>query len=149
MTTIHRALLAVLFAAWLAMPSVGDEGGENASGGGVWILPCAAVIDETAIHTNGSAQRGQLAAHAVAADIRMQVASNMGTASAVLVTPLSSDPLPLAVEGSCVVIPRELLQTLAVGKTCSRILIVDALQSGYVIDMVFDVAGSAVTLSVR
>lgn len=148
MTTFHRALLAVLFAAWLAMPSLGDEGGENASGGGVWILPCAAIVDESALEGGGSA-RGQLAQQAINADIRMQVSSNMGSASAVLVSCLSGDPLPLPVEGSNVVISRELLQTLALGKTAAQILIVDSQQNGYVIDLTIDATGSTATLQVR
>lgn len=150
MTTFHRALLALLFAAWLAMPSLGDEGGENASGGGVWILPCAAVVDETALQSGAvGPQRCQLASHSVGQELRMQVASNLGMVSAVLASPLSSDPLPLQVDGSIVVVSRSLLQALAAGKTAAHILIVDAQQSGYIIDLSIDATGTTATLNVR
>lgn len=148
MTTFHRALLAMLFAAWLAMPSVGDEGGENASGGGVWILPCAAIVDESALAGGGS-PRAQLTGHAVGEELRMQVASNMGCASAVLVSSLSSDPVPVQVCGSVVKLSKQLLQTLAVGRVPAQLVIVDANQRGYVIDLGFDAAGSEVSLKVH
>jgi hypothetical protein len=41
MNTLLRFVLALALGVWLAMPSLGSEGGENAGGTGVWILPRA------------------------------------------------------------------------------------------------------------
>ncbi|MCB9876448.1 MAG: hypothetical protein H6835_02510 [Planctomycetes bacterium] len=147
MTTFHRALLAMLFAAWLAMPSVGDEGGENASGGGVWILPCAAVIDESALE-QGVVARSVLAGHQVNQGLCLQMASNMGSASAVLVSGLSGDVMPLPTSGAKIFLSKQLMQSLAATRTGAKIVVADSQQRGYVIEITVDASGSTVTLSV-
>jgi hypothetical protein len=143
-----RSVLALITAAWLMSPAPGNGGGENNGGTGVWILPACANITAAA-QDPAAAARMTIQVPGTASDVRLQVDSSMGVASAVFVDDLSGAVIGMPVAGRLVTLPRQLLQALQhspIGK--GTLMITDASQMGYVIRVVAMADGS-VSLAVR
>lgn len=130
MTSLLRLLAALALAICLALPGVGDDGGENGGGTGVWVLPRATYLTPPC----GGAPRASLLAHSIHQDCVMQVSEEVGAATASFVDNLSGVPCALPVVGTSVRIPAALLQSLAgLSLPTATVLIADAAQIGYVI----------------
>ncbi|MCR9245313.1 MAG: hypothetical protein NXI31_09795 [bacterium] len=125
MKNLLRILAVALAAVWLAAPSVGGEGGENAGGTGVWILPACAPVGSPGV-------RSSFAVNTLASDITMTMSPQIGNAVATAVDPRSGAVLPLSVRGRDVVITAEQLGGFRqAGVTVVDILISDDSRQGY------------------
>jgi hypothetical protein len=132
MTSLIRNILVLLVAAWLAVPTVCDEGGENNGGTGVWILPACANV--TGLEPAGAnVVRATQTFANTSKDIELRVENQMGCAAASCVDGVAGSPIALAVSGRIVVIPRQLLQALEQSSRSATIVITDAQQYGYVL----------------
>ena len=91
MMSLLRPLVAIALAVWLALPLVGNEGGDNASGTGIWILPRATFL---ASGMSQAAPRATKELLAIGQDVVMEVSSECGACSATFVTwyPVGSSP---------------------------------------------------------
>jgi hypothetical protein len=130
MKTALHFLLTLWLGLWLALPSPGGEGGENAGGTGVWILPRATFLPATP----QPEVRASFVAMDLSKNVRMRVSSEVGTVVATYVDDVIGQPCALPVVGDVVGFPAALLQSLASSPTSSgSIVIADAEQRGYVI----------------
>jgi hypothetical protein len=134
MKVLLRLTLAIALAVWVASPVVNGMG-EGGGGTGVWVLPHARQFGSGAGPGPGVAPRQTLAFANASQDIRLAV-SEMSTAAATLTEESSSLSTSLAVIGSEVVIPSELQQALINSSTMATIVITDAYQIGYYIQLV-------------
>lgn len=139
MTLSVRALLALLLAAWFTLPSTGDDGGENAGGTGVWILPRSTFLAATAC-TGGGVPR-EAKTFTLASDIVLALSSEVGEATATWIDEIAGVAVSLPISGGQVRVPATLLQAL--GNAPLRqatIVIADASHAGYVLEV--DVAAN-------
>jgi hypothetical protein len=143
MATMLRVLVAAALALALALPAVGDEGGENTGGMGVWVLPRWSFVAAVPGPVRDCRQ-----AHPIGADCVMQISSECGPAAATLVDELSGLPVSLPVSGSLVRIPATLLQALAQSSAPATVVVADSEQRGYVMTITFGAPGTA-TISVH
>ena len=143
MNTTLRILAAALLALWLAIPGISGEGdgGENAGGTGVWILPRSEFL------SSGSGMQGRqprIAPIAIADlqhEVKLRVSGDTGQCTGTLFDGASNMPIDLPVLGQCVVLPASLLQGLFAARVPScDIVIVDAARRGYLLSLVFDYA---------
>ena len=147
MKALARLTLVAVFSAWLALPGVGSDGGENAGGTGVWILPRANFLASIPCTTATAEVRAACAIPSVAQSITVTTSSDLGVIVATLVDPVTGVPMPLATSGHDVVIPGSMLQNLRVaGCGSATIVIADDNHLGYVIEMSIDLAAGAATL---
>lgn len=133
MKSILRLLAALALAVWVAVPTFGNDGGDNAGGTGIWILPRASFL------ATGSTEAGPRASKVLSSfsqDIVMQVSNECGTCVATFADELSGQQVSLQAYGGLVRVPASLLQAL-VGSSCSKahIVIADASQLGYVLSI--------------
>ena len=140
MSSLLRKALVLLVAAWLAIPTVCDEGGENNGGTGVWILPACANVPATGAQ-GGAPVRGQFERSDASTDVKMELASQMSSAVATFVDEVSGSPVALPVTGRIVTVPKQLLQTLKQTALTGSIIISDAAQRGYVLGLQVSSAG--------
>lgn len=139
MTSLIRVLAAIAFAICLALPGVGSDGGENGGGTGVWVLPRATCLTPPI----GAAPRDQKTVP-IQADLQMQMSAEVGVACATFIDDTSGVPMALSVTGSLVTIPATLMQSLAgLSSPSGTIVIADAMQVGYVIQIVVHSNGTA------
>ena len=135
MNVLLRLSLAIALAVWIASPVVNGMG-EGGGGSGVWVLPRAMHFSSGVGPTSGASPRLHIAFANASQDIRL-VVSEMSTAVATLTDELSAVSTPLAVVGVEVLIPSSLQQALiSSSSTMSTIVIVDANQVGYYIQLV-------------
>lgn len=132
MTTLLRNVLVLLVAAWLAAPTVCDEGGENNGGTGVWILPCCANVPAVQLDFSQPAV-AEIERPDTSADVKLKVASQVGAATATLIDDVAGVPIALPVVGRIVTLPKGLLQAMAQSYKSGTIIISDANQRGYVL----------------
>lgn len=142
MMSLLRPLVAIALAVWLALPLVGNEGGDNASGTGIWILPRATFL---ASGMSQAAPRATKELLAIGQDVVMEVSSECGACSATFVDELSGQPVSLQAGGGLVRVPAALLQSLAgAAGTKAHIVITDANQLGYMLTVDRRVDGALV-----
>lgn len=110
MKSLLRPLVAIALAVWLALPLFGSEGGNNAGGTGIWILPRATFL---ASGMSQSAPRATKDLLANGQDLVMELSSECGACSATFVDELSGQPVALQANGGLVRLPASLLQSLA------------------------------------
>jgi hypothetical protein len=131
MKSLLRPLVALAVAVWLALPLVGNEGGNNAGGTGIWILPRATFLASGMSQSTPRATKDLLAN---GQDVVMEVSSECGECSATFVDELSGQPVALQTSGGLVRLPAALLQSLACAAgTKAHIVITDANQLGYLL----------------
>ncbi len=148
MTSLSRILLALALAIWVALPGVSSDGGENAGGTGVWILPCAANLNSGS-GLGGMPRSSRSFQAPLTTDIAMMMSVEVGNATATFVEQVAGVPVALPVNGSLVRIPATLLQALAhAPQPSASILITDAAQVGYVIHVVIDPQSGTATIRV-
>ena len=137
-----RLLLVALTALWIAAPTTGTEGGENAGGTGVWILPaCAGISKPAQPATRQLTNLGR--------DLTMRVQSTMGSVVATACDPASGLIVPLQVSGRNVSLPSSVIcgfRDAAVKRV--ELLIVDSRMNGYKIRMMISQNGDSATLDV-
>ncbi|HEX6812992.1 MAG TPA: hypothetical protein VF384_15310 [Planctomycetota bacterium] len=133
MNVLLRISLALALAVWIASPVVNGMG--EGGGTGVWVLPRATSFGSGAGPSCGASARQTIPFANPSQDIRL-VVSDMSAAVATLTDEVSAVSTPLAVIGAQVVIPASLQQTLIATSTLSTIVIVDAQQTGYYIQLV-------------
>jgi len=130
MKLLPRVLVAIALAIWMALPIFGDDGGDNAGGTGIWILPRAGFL---ACDSPGAAVRAQRSVPSAGQDVLVAVSSNCGTCSATFLDELSGQPVSLQSFGGLVRIPASVLQALPPGSGIKAHLVIsDATQLGYV-----------------
>lgn len=146
-----RLVPVALAAALLALPGIGDEGGEGAGGTGVWILPRPTYLAPGCPGTTPpSIAAVPPLALPSAGSVTMTIAPESGPSSAVLVDNVSGTSLPLPVSGREVTLARTVLQGLvSSGTDVAHIVVTDSQQLGYVIQISIDLATGAGTLSLR
>lgn len=143
MNTTLRILAAALLALWLAIPGISGEGdgGENAGGTGVWILPRSEFL------SSGSGMQGRqprispIAIPNLLQDVKLRVSGDTGQCTGTLFDGVSNIPVDLPVLGQCVVLPASLMRGLFAARVPScDMVIVDAARRGYLLSLVFDYA---------
>jgi hypothetical protein len=152
MNTTLRVLAAALLALWFAIPGVsGDgEGGENAGGTGVWILPrCESISSGTwQIGQQSQPRVAPFAIPSLNQNVKLRVSNECGATSATLFDGENGTPITLGVVGQYVELPSSLLRGLhAAGVAESQIIVADANGRGYLIELRIDIA--AATAEVR
>jgi hypothetical protein len=137
MKSLSRILLALALAVWVALPGVGSDGGENAGGTGVWILPRACWLNSGL--GMGAPRDSRVLQAPLTADCAMMMSVEVGNAVATFVDTLSGVPVSLPVSGSLVRLPVSLLHALSQSpQPTANVLITDAAQVGYVIHISID-----------
>lgn len=145
--TLRRVLAAALLALWFAIPGVsGDgDGGENAGGTGVWILPRCTSI------SSGSSSLGQLTQPRVAPlaipdlthTVKFRVSDECGASIATLFDGQSALPVDLPVVGQYVELSAAVLQGLHAASIAeSHIVVTDANARGYLMRLRIDLAAA-------
>lgn len=129
MKLLQRVLVAIALAIWMAMPILGNDGGDNAGGTGIWILPRAGFL---ASDSPNAAVRAQRAVPGACQDLMLAVSSECGNCAAMFLDELSGQSVALQSVGGMVRIPASLLQALPQGDgTKAHVVISDASQLGY------------------
>jgi len=149
MNTMLRNLFCLLVLALLAIPTPGDEGegGENASGTGVWILPACAAIDPAQLDPS-CPTRGQFVCSDMSKPVKMKVSQAMGCATGTFTDDVLGTPVSLSVSGSVVEVPASLMATLAQSPNrVATIVVSDSEQKGYVLRVT--VSGTSVQFDVK
>lgn len=146
-----RFVPVLLAAVLLALPSIGDEGGEGAGGTGVWILPRPTYLAPGVPATTPPAVASvPPVALTSGAGVALTIAAESGESTACLVDGVSGSSLPLPVSGRVVTVDRLVVQGLvASGTSVAHIVVTDAQQLGYVIQVSIDLATGSATLSLR
>ena len=129
MKLLQRVLVAIALVIWTALPILGSDGGDNASGTGIWILPRAGYLACDAQNAEVRAQRNLPTS---CQDLMVAVSSDCGACAATFLDEVSGQPVPLPSVGGVVRIPASLLQALPQGNgTKAHVVISDAAQLGY------------------
>jgi hypothetical protein len=143
-----RTLFAALLALWLALPSVGGEGGENAGGSGVWILPRTTFMAPST--GGGSVPRMSFTISDLNRDASLVGSAEMGQAVATLVDSSLGLPTRLQVVGKAIVLPSSMmLGMLHAGVTDADIVVVDASLRGYRIPLSIDSSLRSILVTVE
>jgi hypothetical protein len=143
-----RTLFAALLALWLALPSVGGEGGENAGGSGVWILPRTTFMAPST--GGGSVPRMSFTISDLNRDASLVGSAEMGQAVATLVDSSLGLPTRLQVVGKAIVLPSSMmLGMLHAGVTDADIVVVDASLRGYRIHLSIDSSLRSILVTVE
>jgi hypothetical protein len=143
MKAIFRLVLPVVFAAWLALPGVGSDGGDNAGGTGVWILPRATFLASDAASIGGSVTaRLPIPLANASSTITLTAASEMGSMTATMIDPVTGVPVSVPTNGHQIVIKDSLLTSVRNAGVTASIVVVDSLQQGYVIRIAFEANGT-------
>lgn len=131
MKSLLRPLVAIALAVWLALPLFGSDGGDNAGGTGIWILPRATFLASGMSMATPRATKDLLS---LGQDVVMEVSSECGACSATFFDEVSGQPVALQASGGLVRLPAALLQALAgAAGTKAHIVITDANQLGYLL----------------
>lgn len=131
MKSLLRPLVALALAVWLAIPLVGNDGGDNAGGTGIWILPRATFL-ASGMGTGAPRATRELLANSQ--DVLMEVSSDCGACTATFVDEISGQPITLSASGGLVRLPYTVLQSLAGGVgPKAHVVIADSNQLGYVV----------------
>lgn len=148
MNPIRRILVAVLLAAWVVAPTIGSEGGENAGGTGVWVLPSSTPLCCGTGATFGT-PRLVIDLTSLDKNVNLVLSSQMGAAAATLVDQLSGAAVGLTVIGNRLVISAAMLHSLAnSGVTQADIVVSDANHLGYRIRLLINAAAGTAQLLV-
>lgn len=152
MTPLLRVLIAALLALGVVLPVFGGEGdgGENAGGTGLWILPRSTTL------TSSSAQVGPgsqprvpaMALGSFGSDAKLRVSNECGAVVATLFAG-QAVPMDLPVLGQVVTMPAAVMQQLAAAQvTDATLVVVDAGSKGYVMRLLLDLAAGTAQLLV-
>ncbi|MCA8948872.1 MAG: hypothetical protein KDE27_05175 [Planctomycetes bacterium] len=139
-----RLVVVLLAAVWLAAPSLGGEGGENAGGTGVWVLPGGSSL-------GGNGQSGNLSREIpnLTKDFKLTVASNVGAFVATACEAGSGVIVPLASSGRDVLLPAAMLRGFRDENVAHvDIVIADSEMVGYRIRLSIPAAGETATLTI-
>lgn len=143
MNTTLRILAAALLALWLAIPGISGEGdgGENAGGTGVWILPRSEFLSSSSGLQGRQPRISPIAIPNLLSDVKLRVSGDTSQCTGTLFDGVSNMPVDLPVTGPCVVLPSSLMRGLFAARVPScDIVIVDASRRGYLLSLVFDYA---------
>lgn len=143
MKAILRLVLPVAFAAWLALPGVSSDGGENAGGTGVWILPKPTFLasDSPSITTLAT-ERKSIPNISATNTITLTAAAEMGAMTATMIDPVTGVATALPVSGHDITMRDSLLNGVRCAGITADIVVVDSQQQGYVIRVAFDASGT-------
>ena len=149
MKLAFRSVPALLFAALLALPGIGSDGGEGAGGTGVWILPIPKVVGPCPLAAAPSVPSQTMVVSATAS-FTLKTATSLGACTAVLIDELSGVPMQLPVAERNVTLEKETLQgLLGSGVDSAHIVITDANQLGYVFKISVNAAESSLEITLR
>jgi hypothetical protein len=144
MKALHRLVLLVALATWMALPGVGSDGGDNGGGGGVWILPRPQYLCSG---TPADAPHGSASLTNLNNGMTLSADSTMGQPCATVIDPVSGVVVSLQTNGRDVTLPGNLLKNLRDSGCASvNIVIADSTQLGYVITVTFDAATGGASL---
>jgi hypothetical protein len=148
MTIPQRFFACLLLALALALRLLGGEGegGENAGGTGVWILPRSERITSgsPALDPNSPQRVSPLVFPALDHDVGLRVSPECGEVVATLFAEPLGEPVALQVQGNLVVISASLLHNLVnAGVEESIVVILDANGNGYRLRLLLDLATSS------
>lgn len=144
MKTMLRLLASVALAAWIALPGVGSDGGDNAGGTGVWILPRSSFFTSQlpCISATTPARQSQSMASAFNG-VRLTTSTEMGAFTATFIDPFSGSSTALPTNGRDVVLSGTLLRAVQESGAAAEIVVVDGQLQGYVVRVSVDAAGVA------
>ena len=131
MKIFTRLLLPLALAIGLFVPGIGSDGGDNAGGTGVWILPRANFLASDVL-VAGSAMRGTIHVANCTGDVKLAVDTTMGSFTATLIDPVSGSPVALPTTGRQVVLDSNLLNGLKESGIEASVVISDGQHLGYV-----------------
>jgi len=144
-----RSVPALLFAALLALPGIGSDGGEGAGGTGVWILPIPKVVGPCPLASAPSSPTQTMTVSATSS-FTLKTATSLGSCTAVLIDEMSGVPMPLPVAGRNVTLEKETLQgLLCSGASSAHVVISDANQLYYVFKITVNAAESSLEITLR
>jgi hypothetical protein len=130
MKSLSKAVFVWALLIAFALPGIGNDGGENGGGSGVWVLPRACFLTSQ----TGSSAPLAFATRPMNQDLVMTMSAEVGVASGTFLEALSSVPVAVPVVGSTVRVPASLLQALALLQLPQATVVVsDAAQFGYVL----------------
>ncbi|MCA8974427.1 MAG: hypothetical protein KDC98_06880 [Planctomycetes bacterium] len=145
MKLLVRCFAASLLALCFAMPGVGGEGGENAGGTGVWILPRSQQLG-----CSSPAMGQSFSAEDFENDLTLVVSEECGHVIATATEPSNGEAIALPVSGREVTIRRSILQAYSAASVpVVQVLIADQAQQGYLITLAIDSANRTCTLTVQ
>lgn len=140
-----RVLVVLLAALWLAAPSVGGEGGDNAGGTGVWVLPEASGL-------GGPGSSGPNCSREISnleKDLKLTVANNVGSFVATVCEVGSGVVMPLATSGRDVLLPAATMVAFRNANVAEvEIVIADESLVGYRIRLTIEQNGESGTLTI-
>lgn len=146
-------LPAFAIAALLALPGLSTDGGGNASGTGVWILPRPTYVSSVTSGIVGGGSATPVACFAIASlgsDVRLVTSSDLSSFTASMIDPVSGVAIPLVVSGREVVLSKDHLQGLAAaGALTADVVVADSGQLGYVLRVQIDAVTGQATLTLR
>ena len=148
MKALLHCLLVLVTAVVVALPGRGDEGGENAGGTGVWILPFCSQVTTGAQEAPSTQPRLTIPVSDLNRDVRLDGSGELGQAVATCIDELSGCPTSLPVVGRSVTIPSVVLRSLSQARVCANVLVMDAQHRGYCISVRVHPVTGAVTLLV-
>jgi hypothetical protein len=143
MKNILRLLLAVAVSVWLALPSSSSDGGENAGGTGVWVLPRASFLAGC-----GSMPRESKVLLGTTQDLVVEVSIEVGSFVATFLDEVTGLPVSLQSYGPRVRIPAALLQAVVASNHKAHIVISDANQFGYMLHIEVHPSTGAISVQV-
>lgn len=144
MKTLSRLSLLIAFAVWLALPTVGNDGGDNAGGTGVWILPRSTFLASgSPLIDPSTAARESIGVAAALAPVTLTASSEMGAMTATLLEPTTGTPMALPTNGRNITLSADVLRGIREAGTTAKVVVLDGLLQGYVLEVSFTSATSA------
>ncbi len=144
---VHLLLVLATVLAW-TLPVPGGEGGENAGGTGIWILPRCSGMHTGSAGLPPGPPRLCGPVRDVSRDIDLQVSEEMGQSVAVLLDDGSGLPQSLPVSGQTIRIPAAMLTALAGARLGADVIVLDAANNGYRMRIVCDEEQGSLSLAV-
>lgn len=139
MKTLSRLSLLIAFAVWLALPTVGNDGGDNAGGTGVWILPRSTFLASGApmIDPATAARESIQVASGLTSSVTLTASSEMGTMTATMMESTTGTPVALPTNGRNITLSADLLRGIREAGASAKIVVLDGLLQGYVLEVTF------------
>ncbi|MBL8727002.1 MAG: hypothetical protein JNM25_01135 [Planctomycetes bacterium] len=148
MKLLLRLVLPLAVAALVALPGIGSDGGDNAGGTGVWILPRPTFLASGALESMAPAVHGVLNIASCGSGVALAAGAEMGDFVATLIDPISGMPIALPTNGRQILLSASLLADLKLAAVEARIVVSDSQHLGYVLGLALDSTTGACTVRI-
>jgi hypothetical protein len=147
MKLLLRLMLPLAVATWLALPGIGSDGGDNAGGTGVWILPRPTFLASGSVDSVGQ-ERGSISIASCSGGFALATGIELGDFTATFIDPISGVPIALPTCGRQVLLDAALLSALKQTGVQGRIVVSDSQHLGYVMNVTMDGVTGACTVRI-